>query len=305
MLMEHLSQILGERLIRNEPIKGYTSLKIGGPADAIAMPSSKQQLLETIQMIRQHQHKFRVVGGGTNLLAADDGFRGVLVLTTQMKHFCIEKNAAENDGARQNYRLYSEAGTRMARLLSECSQKSISGLEFSAGIPGTFGGVLWMNGGTQAGSIEKVVHSIEVIDENGQLSKLPREQINYRYRSCGLYPPMAIVSGELNLVAGDQQQIEQEVARVKGLRKNQPIDWPNAGSIFKNPPGNHAGKLIEDSGLKGKRIGGAMISDRHANFIINTGSASANDVLELITLAQKSVSEKFGVQLETELEVLK
>ncbi len=298
-LKAQLQALLGERVQFEIHLKPFTSLRIGGPADAITYPNSAVEVTKVVQLCNQHETAWRLLGGGTNLLVADTGYAGVLLCTTRhMNRFHLEREEE------QTALLFAECGVRMSRLLSFCSSQGLAGMEFAAGIPGTFGGVLWMNGGTRAGSVDEILHSMQIIGADGQLRELQAAEVPFRYRSCGLPRNVAILSGRVELKRGEPRQINAKVAKIKSFRENQPLEMANAGSVFKNPKGDFAGRLIEMSGLKGKCVGGAMISDRHANFIINRGDASAEDVLRLIQLAKERVYQEHGIELETELEVL-
>jgi UDP-N-acetylmuramate dehydrogenase len=177
-------------------------------------------------------------------------------------------------------------------------------LEFAAGIPGTFGGVLWMNAGTRGGSIHQVFHSMDIVTPEGELRLLSAAEVTFTYRSSNLPSNHFILGGRVWVRPGDRNEINSEVAKIKAYRQNQPLEWPNAGSVFKNPKGDHAGRLIEACGLKGFRSGGAMISDKHANFIVNVENATADDVMKIIHKVQETVLKEHGVQLETEVELL-
>lgn len=293
-----LQQQFAGQVTLNASLQPYTSLRIGGIAAALVQPSSMPALLSLIALCKQHTIAFRILGGGTNVLVADAGYPGVIISTRGLQQYHFEP---QDDGSTL---LYSEAGVRASRLLSLCLEASLSGFEFAAGIPGSFGGVLWMNAGTRGGSVSQVFHSLEAVMDGDQAVTLTAADVHYSYRSANLPVGTVILGGRLRLQAGDKNQIANNIQAIKAYRQGQPLQWPNAGSIFRNPPGDYAGRLIEASGLKGLRMGGAMISEQHANFIINVDQAKASDVLALIERVKATVLQEHGVELTPEVEVL-
>ena len=296
VMRDELKSLLGDFVQFDESLKPLNSFRVGGRASAVVYPSSIDEIKQVVAVCKQHQLPFRTIGGGTNLLVPDRGYDGVVLITTRrMTAFSFDDNTKT---------LTADAGVRISRLIAAALDQELTGLEFAAGIPGTFGGVLWMNGGTKGGSIDEVFHSMQVIDQHGEIRTLNKKDVTFSYRSCGLPQNIVILRGTIQLMQGNRQQIKTEIDRIKAFRAGQPIQWPNAGSIFKNPAGDYAGRLIEASGLKGRQCGGAKISDEHANFIINTGSATAQDIMQLIALVKQRVRSDHNISLETELEVL-
>jgi UDP-N-acetylmuramate dehydrogenase len=286
----------GVRLRRDEPLARHTSFRIGGPADLFLAAQSVPELQTALRAARAHDCPVFFLGGGTNLLVSDRGVRGLVVQLG--KSFDFVEWELDGDGAA----LRVGAAVPFKRLMSQTVAAGLAGLEFGEGIPGTVGGGLLMNAGAFGGEIGRVVIALEAVDESGEVLLLPRERLGFAYRRATLPTRAIITAVRLRLTRGAADALATAVADAKARRaRHQPKGHPNAGSIFKNPPGAYAGRLIEDAGLKGARLGAAMFSEQHANFIVNLGGARAADVQGLIELATNAVRRRSGVELEPEV----
>ncbi len=287
----------------NEALGKHTSFRIGGPADMFVSPSDRDDLIALLRYIKQKDLAHFILGGGTNLLVRDGGFRGVVINVQGMNAIRIEREYHAVGGT--FITVYAEAGATLSKLLSFATEEGLTGLEFAVGIPGTIGGALCMNAGTAEGEMGDIVDSVTMISPEGEVITKGREQMEFGYRSARVPAGHVIVDAKVILRRGDKTKI---MARVKELmdtrRQRQPWGQPSAGSVFKNPQDEAAGILIESAGLKGKTIGGAQVSDKHANFIVNTGHARAKDVLALMEFVKNAVLEHRGVRLEPEIKII-
>jgi UDP-N-acetylmuramate dehydrogenase len=273
-----------------------TSLRVGGLADALATPPHRAALSALLRICRRRRLPARVIGRGFNTIVRDEGVDGVLVSLAALKR--LEE--------RPGKLLRVEAGVSHATLTRFCRERGLAGLEFGVGIPGTLGGWIAMNAGIGAREAKDVVREIEVMSPAGKrLRHFAREALRFRYRAlAGLAEGSVVVSALLAVEIADRARVEAESERLLARRREtQPVDQPSCGSVFKNPRGHFAGQLIEAAGLKGEARGGAMISPLHANFIVNTGGASASDVLALIGHARALVRLKTGIALEPEVKI--
>ncbi|MDI3481328.1 MAG: UDP-N-acetylmuramate dehydrogenase [Tepidanaerobacteraceae bacterium] len=284
-----------ERIKANEPMKNHTSFRIGGPADILALPRDVQEIKGIVDFCKREGVPFFVMGNGTNLLVGDKGIRGVVIKLAQ--NF--------NDIQVNNNLIKCKAGVALSSIGCLALQNSLSGLEFACGIPGTVGGAVVMNAGAYGGQMADVVKKIRVLDFNGNIYEMSKDELGYSYRYSILQNGGRILLDvELELSPGDYNEIKARMEDFLTRRKQkQPLNLPSAGSAFKRPPGNFAGYLIEKAGLKGFRIGGAMVSDLHAGFIVNIDNATCEDVLNLINHIQKEVKRKFNVELEPEIKI--
>lgn len=289
----------GAHLQLGEPLGRHTSFRIGGPADVFIAVASVSELVGILRACARHATPVLFLGGGTNLLVSDRGARGVVVKLGKPFDF-VEWQLGEGVA-----RLRVGAAVPFKRLVSQTVAEGLAGLEFGEGIPGTVGGGLLMNAGAFGGEIGRVVDAIEMVTDRGELLVLPRERLGFAYRRLEL-PMRAIVTAvQLRLERGEPAILAAAIKDAKTRRdRHQPKGHPNAGSIFKNPPGAPAGKLLEAVGLKGARLGNAMVSLRHANFIVNLGGARAADVKGLMDLAARVVRQRLGVELEPEVRLV-
>ncbi len=281
--------------LKAEPLSRHTSFKIGGPAELFARPSSVAELRECLDFAGREGLPVFYLAGGTNLLVRDGGIKGlVLKLDGEFKDIRIEGT-----------RVHAGAGANLALVAKKAAVQSLSGLEFAVGIPGSLGGGLVMNAGAHGGQLADVVRKIGFIDA-GELKEIGPEEAGFEYRNSRFKNSgLLLLWADMELKAGDKAAIEARMEEVLAKRKaTQPLELPNAGCVFKNPAGNSAGRLIEQAGLKGRRQGGAMISELHANFVVNMGGAKAAEVLALMDEARRAVKEKFNVYLENEVLVV-
>ena len=298
-IQEIREKLPGLALYENEPMSAHSSFRIGGPVRALAVPQDVTGLTQICYLLKKHELAPYILGNGTNILFPDEGLKDLFMISTEK----LTKLFLLPDGA-----IYAEAGVPLSRLAGFAQQNGLTGLEFASGIPGSVGGGLMMNAGAYGGELKDVVESvvIQFLPEQA-LYELTREQCAFGYRSSYFqtHPGCVVLSAVLRLQPDDGEQI---AARMRELnekrREKQPLDLPSAGSAFKRPQGHFAAALIEQAGLKGKSVGGAQVSEKHAGFIVNTGGATAADILTLIGMVQEAVRARFGVCLETEVRIL-
>ncbi len=292
-----LRAAFGDRLQENVPLAPYTSARIGGPADALVTVSSADELAETIARLWEMDVPYVLLGGGSNVLVSDRGLRGVAVLNRA-------KDVRFDSGDKP--RVWAEAGTVSANLARRCGSHGLSGLEWAAAVPGTVGGAVYGNAGAFGGDMAGSLLQAEVLTEAGRKT-WPVEKFGYGYRTSALKRgdlKGVVLSAEFGLESSTKEVVSVKIAQFSARRKATQPPGASMGSMFKNPPGDFAGRLIEAAGLKGARIGAAEISPVHANFFINHGQTRAEDVHALVRLAQRTVAEKFGVSLELEIELI-
>ncbi|MBO5346830.1 MAG: UDP-N-acetylmuramate dehydrogenase [Lachnospiraceae bacterium] len=280
------------RLEWNGPLAKYTTFHIGGPAECLIAARSGDEIQMVLQFCKEHQVTLHILGNGSNLLVDDSGVMGiVLYIGRRMQEIWVEGN-----------KIIADAGARMVLVSRAAAEASLTGLEFAYGIPGTIGGGVIMNAGAYGGELSQVVTKVEAFDRDGNLHVLEGDDLCFGYRKSTLRTHGYIVSRvHLQCQPGDREAIQALMSDLgRQRREKQPLEYPSAGSTFKRPEGYFAGQLIDQSGLKGTAIGGAQVSEKHAGFIINKGSASCKDVRTLIGFIKNTVSEKFGVELEPE-----
>ena len=281
----------------NEPLANHTSWKLGGPADLYIIPEDYQGLSKTIEILNNWQIAWKILGKGSNLLVLDKGFRGAII-SLNNKSF---QKIIINDSC-----ISVGASVSLIRLANLAAKEGLTGLEFAGGIPGTVGGAIYMNAGAHGSDISQVLVEAEVLTENGEIVTISKDYPQFSYRtSIFQQKEWIILSAVFQLKFGDRKEIASKMAQFKLKRKNsQPYNLPCSGSVFRNPEGDFAGRLIEQIGLKSFQIGGAQVSDLHANFIVNVNEATAKDVLELIEHIQRQVYEIYGINLNSEVELL-
>lgn len=287
-----------EDLLFDEPMKDYTTFRVGGPAKWMAAPQDEQQLRVILKICSEQQVPCFILGRGSNLLVSDNGFNGVIV--NLRKHF----NKIEVDS--ENKTITAEAGASLPAVSQAALSAGLTGLEFAAGIPGTMGGGLFMNAGAYGGELKQVVTEAAVMTKDGMILHVPAEQMALGHRlSSFMQTGEIILSVKMQLTQGNPVVIKETMDDFNSRRREkQPLEYPSAGSTFKRPAGYFAGKLIEDAGLKGFSVGGAQVSKKHAGFVINTGSATAADIWNLCNEIQNRVQNEFGVTLEMEIQKL-
>ncbi len=282
------------------PMKQYTRFKVGGPADLLALPENRQELLAILAAAKNASVPVTVVGGGSNLLVSDQGIRGLVVVTTHLTSEIRSEKETDN-----SILVCADAGERLSAVCRYTVTHGLTGLEFCAGIPGTIGGAVMMNAGTASQGICKKIQYLDILDLDTLTVKILKKQdLVFTYRRVELDNHLILRIG-LALTAGDPKIVQQRfAANVKHKQTTQPMHLPSAGCFFKNPdPKSSAGKLIQDAGFKGAFCGDARVSDLHANYIVNCGSATCQDILALKTRIQKAVFDRYGIMLETEVKI--
>ena len=297
-----INNLRGE-IKRNEPLSRHTSFGIGGPADMLVYPADRDDLINLFKEVKRQGLPYFILGSGTNLLVRDGGFRGVAVGLQRMNGVTIEREYRSIGGAFAVVRV--EAGATLAKLISFTLDEGLTGMEFAAGIPGTVGGAICMNAGTAAGEIGDVIQSVTMLSSQGEIISRGRDEMGFGYRTSSIPDGHCIIEASIVLRRDDKGKIQARVKELLDKRnRRQPLGLPNAGSIFKNPYEESAGRLIESARLKGKAIGGAQVSEKHANFVVNRGNATAADVLALMDLVTKTVLEVCGIRLEPEIKII-
>ena len=284
-------------VVENLALSSLTTFRIGGPADFVVAPENVKELTKALDVLKDMDIPYIVIGRGSNILAADEGFRGAVIRlsTNYFQHTKVQDNI-----------ITAEAGVTLTSLARTALSHGLTGLEFASGIPGSLGGGIYMNAGAYGGELKDVIQEVTIVDYEGKIRHLDKSEMGFGHRSSILqHKSWICVSAALQLSYGDKDQIEERMKELSEQRKaKQPLELPSAGSVFKRPEGYFAGALIEQAGLKGYAIGGAQVSEKHAGFIVNRGGATCKDVVMLIRHIQKTVKEKFGVQLETEIRYL-
>ena len=282
------------KVIENPSMKDYTTYKIGGCAKYIIFPEDENKLVDLLKYLHMEQEKYKVIGNGSNLIFSDDGFDGVIIKLNEFSNLEIDGNVIKVG-----------AGYNLMRLALKLSRSGYKGLEFAAGIPGSIGGAIFMNAGAYGSDMGYIAREVKVITPEFEIKTLSNKEMNFHYRTSFLKenPKYICLEATLYLEKGNEKQIMELINDRKKRRvESQPLSYPSAGSVFRNPTGTSAWKLVEAAGFKGKKIGGALVSPIHANFIVNDGNASAKDVKELITEIKKEVKEKYDIDLKEEQE---
>ncbi|MFH0988712.1 MAG: UDP-N-acetylmuramate dehydrogenase [bacterium] len=288
-----IQQFFRGNIALNEPMEKYTTMRVGGPADYYLEPVDKHDLAELVKYFQNHSFPFMALGRGSNIVFSDEGYRGaVMNLESPLSSLRLEGEI-----------VIAEAGAPLTRFVDFCIQNGFSGVEMLAGIPGTVGGAVIMNAGAYGGEISNYLVDVEVI-RNGQLQCVKKEEGQFVYRNSGFVHDI-VLCATFKLPQGKKEALlERRRELILKRNANHPLNYPNSGSMFKNPPGNPAAKLIESVGLKGKRVGNAQISEKHANFIVNLGGAKAADIITLLELARRSVYQHSGILLEIEVKLI-
>lgn len=279
-----------------EPMSKHTTFRIGGPADFYLCPHSTKEVQQTVQICKEENLPYFILGNGSNLLVSDKGYRGVIIQL--WKNF--------SDISVKDCCITAKAGALLSKVAAEALEKGLTGMEFASGIPGTIGGAVFMNAGAYGGEMKDIIKEVKVLDDQGEIRVLSNEEMKLGYRTSIVKEKgYTVLSAVLQLKKGDVSVIREAMEDLKNRRTSkQPLDMPSAGSTFKRPEGYFAGKLIMDSGLRGFSMGGAQVSEKHCGFVVNKGGATAEDVTALIREVQRRVKEKFGVELETEVRFL-
>jgi len=295
-LLAELKQIVGLKVKVAEPLARYTSMKIGGPADSFIEAETVAALAALLAALQRGGENFYLLGNGSNVLVSDLGVRGAVI------RLAGEFKQAEWREAGESAEVDAGAACAVTQLVRQAARKGYAGLEFAEGIPGSVGGALFMNAGAFGSEFQKVVDRVEAMTRNGEPLRLARAEMTFSYRDSHLPQGTVITRVGLRLRRHESDAVSTKVRELVGKRKSsQPSGFPNSGSMFRNPPGDYAGRLIEAAGLRGKRLGQAQISERHANFIVNHGGATASEVRRLMDLARAEVRRQFGIDLVAEV----
>lgn len=296
-LYEKLTAVLGqEKVLAEEPMKKHTTFRVGGPADLFVMPSSEEEVKAATAICDEEKVPYYIVGNGSNLLVSDKGYRGVIIqLYKEMSRIRVEDHV-----------IYAQAGASLAKIANAALESSLTGFEFAAGIPGTIGGACVMNAGAYGGEMKDVLLEVRVMTRDGEIMVLPKEKLELGYRTSVIAKEGYIVlEAAIELKPGEQDAIRAYMDELREKRTSkQPLEYPSAGSTFKRPEGYFAGKLIQDAGLRGFRVGGAQVSEKHCGFVINAQDATAADIFSLMEQVSGKVREQFGVVLEPEVKRL-
>lgn len=294
--VKDLSGVTNKENIKiNESLKKYTMTKLGGNADILVMPETEEEVEAIVQYTYSHQIPLLILGNGSNMIVRDGGVRGIVMNLSKLNQIKIEGTE-----------VYAQSGALIMDVSKKAAEASLTGLEFACGIPGSVGGAMAMNAGAYGGEINDIIVHSTVLTREGKRLVLSKEELELGYRKSIIAQKNYIVLSSLfRLEKGNKEEIDAKIADLTYKRQSkQPLEYPSAGSVFKRPPGYFAGKLIQDSGLQGKGVGGAEVSTKHAGFIINKGNATATDYIETIKMVQKVVKEKFGVELELEVKIV-
>ena len=295
--IDELKSVLDEsQILKNEPMSQHTSFRVGGPAELFLKPEAGQ-IGDIIYLCHQNDMPYVVLGNGSNILVADSGIAGVVIeIGNNLSDISINKN-----------KIIAGAGATLSNCAQAAAQKGLSGMEELAGIPGSIGGAVTMNAGAYGGEIKNILSRVKVIDQQGEMQTLPVEELQLGYRTSVIQQNhFIVVEAEFELCEGEESHIRQKMKELSQRRiEKQPLDYPSAGSTFKRPPNNYAGKLIMDAGLAGYRVGGAMVSQKHCGFIINYDHATATDIMSLIQQVQQKVYDQFQIWLEPEVRIIK
>jgi UDP-N-acetylmuramate dehydrogenase len=298
-ITERFRAIVGDRLKLDEPLAAYTTMRVGGPADFLAVARTTDEVVALVRAAVELGLPWRIIGRGSNLLVADRGVRGLVIRNTAN---AIRLGPGDAPG---RARVRADAGVSCANLASRAAKEGLTGFEFAVAIPGTIGGAVVQNAGAHGTEMVGVLRAVEYLTAQGELATAPAEELELSYRHSRFKRPPrgeAVLRAEICLARASPEVVAEKVREIREWRAASQPNEPSAGSIFTNPPDDYAGRLIDAAGLKGLAIGGAQISPKHANFIVNLGGARAADVAALIEYAQTEVERRFGVHLEPEVE---
>jgi UDP-N-acetylmuramate dehydrogenase len=291
-----LKSIVGEENVCfNEPMKLHTSFKVGGPVDILVTPESYETVQNIITYCVKESIPYYIIGNGSNILVKDGGIKGVIVKLIKLNKMKVSEN-----------KIIAQSGALMADVSELALEASLTGFEFACGIPGCVGGAVAMNAGAYISEVANIIESAIVIDKEGTIKTLSKDELELGYRSSAVLKyGYTVIEATFNLAYGIYDNINNKINDLQYRRRDkQPLEYASAGSTFKRPEGYFAGKLIEDCNLKGTNIGDAEVSLKHSGFIINKGNATAEEILKLISLVQKTVNDKFGVELHTEVRII-
>lgn len=291
-----VQQLSADTVKINEEMKKHTTFRIGGPASVFVEVEKEEDLVMAVRLCRQEQVPFFILGNGSNLLVSDEGYDGVVLhIGAGMRKISVEGT-----------QITAQAGAMLSQVAHAALEHGLTGMEFAAGIPGSLGGACMMNAGAYGGEMRQILTSVRALSPEGEIVELPVEMLNLGYRhSMMMEKSYIVLSAEIKLETGDKEAIRARMDELKAQRTSkQPLDMPSAGSTFKRPEGAFAGKLIMDAGLRGYRVGDAMVSEKHCGFVVNAGHATAQDVCQLIKDVHEIVKEKFDKELDPEIRFL-
>ena len=288
-------ELAGIEILFNEPLKQYTYTKVGGVADYLAFPRNQYELKRIVTFANAHEIPWMVLGNSSNIIVRDSGIEGFVIM---FDHF--------HDVRVNGYVIEAEAGAKLIDVTHVARYHSLTGFEFACGIPGSIGGAVYMNAGAYGGEIAHILQSCKVLTPEGELKTLTAEELAFGYRHSKIQETGdVVISAKFALAPGNYEQIDQEMARLTHLRElKQPLEYPSCGSVFKRPVGHFAGQLISEAGLKGHRIGGVEVSEKHAGFMINVDYGTAKDYEDLIAHVIATVEKSAGVTLEREVRII-
>lgn len=293
-MYEYIGNIVPqERILFQEPMGRHTTFRTGGEAECMVLIEQEEELLELIPYLNRIEKDYFILGNGSNLLVGDKGYRGIVIkLGGEMKRIAVEGE-----------RIHVQAGALLSQTAAVARDAGLSGMEFTAGIPGSVGGAIVMNAGAYDGEMKQIVESVKVMDQDGKILILDNDTMEFGYRTSIIKNrPFIVLEAVFCLQMGECEEIQKKMDELAKRRRNkQPLEYPSAGSTFKRPEGYYAGKLIMDAGMRGYRIGGAQVSEKHCGFIVNTGNAAAADVKEVIEEVRERVKKRFHVTLEPEI----
>jgi UDP-N-acetylmuramate dehydrogenase len=296
---KELGSLMTGKVLFDECMDRHTSIGVGGRADALVFPESAAEMGKLVALLRAEGLPVFFLGNGTNLIVRDDGFRGVIVSTKSLRSIRVEERGGERAA------ILAEAGASLAEVVALTVKEALTGMEFCAGIPGSVGGGIRMNAGAYGSELKDVIESVDLFNGAGKIKSCARESLQFQYRNLTLPEGACVAGGIFVLARGQREAVEGRVREILRTRTGKhPLEHRNAGSIFKNPKGMPAGKIIDEAGLKGARIGGAQVSEKHGNFIVNLGNATAKDICSLIEHVQKKVLETKGIALEPEVKII-
>ena len=280
----------------DEPLKKHTTMRVGGNAKYVFCPKDVHELKAVIDYCKSNNERYIVIGNGSNIIFMDDGFDGIVIKIFNL----MSDSSIEGD------LIKADAGCILSKLANLAKDNSLKGMEFASGIPGTLGGAIVMNAGAYGGEMKDIIEYVDILLDDGNVKRYSNEEMNFGYRKSIVDEGKIVLSAGLRLSKGDKSEIEAKMLELKEKRTSkQPLEYPSSGSTFKRPEGYFAAKLIEDAGLKGYRVGGAMVSPKHSGFVINYDNATAEDVLKLIEDVRNIVNDKFGVLLEPEVKIIR
>lgn len=284
-----------EDITVDSPLSEHIYFRVGGPADILVTPVNEEQVVNTLKLCREYNVPYFILGNGSNILVKDGGISGVVIKFNKLNKITTEGNCVT-----------AQSGALLKDVSKAALENNLRGFEFACGIPGSIGGAVFMNAGAYDGEMAHVIKSARVIDENCNIKNLTKEELELGYRSSIVMKKgYVVIEATVELESGEYASIKDKIDDLTNRRESkQPLEYPSAGSTFKRPEGYFAGKLIQDSGLKGFSIGGAAVSEKHSGFVINKGGATAKDVLDVIAHVQKTVKENFDVELHTEVRII-